>query len=289
MTVGKPVKTSAHRWSIPYDVNDMAGNAATTVWRDVVVEEVDLVVAEAKIREEVLQNQKIAIQKAVDKALEEDRRKRDSVPGSPRDRKTLQGCPDCPTCDCSGKSDESKCLAVCDARTKECAIDNESFVVRTMIWLERMFPPTMVPIVLACAVVALTFLMLRWTLTLIFNPQAYRRGYYDDEAERERAMLKAVVYHNDGGGGDGGGCGELSSALPPGASFPIGNGNGYFSSQHVAPFGSPPPPPAHRQPVGEDINDIYQSPRDSIISPSKRGDGVRFRSPPYSANSRSSM
>jgi hypothetical protein len=288
VTVGEPMKKSALRWSVPYNVKDEAGNAATTVWRDVVVEEVDLVDVEAKIREEVLQQQKAVVQKAVDRALDEDRRKRDREVVNARDRKPSTACPDCPKCVCSGKLDEAMCERVCEARITHCAIDNESFVVRAMLRLERIFPPSMVPIILSCAVVAITFLMLRWTLTLIFNPQAFRRGYYDD-VERERAMLNAVVYHHAGNaGGDG-----FSAALPPPrASLSTGNGNGYFSPQSnypVAPFGSPAGRDVLGQkPPGDDFADIYQSPSNSIITPSKRGDGVRRRSP-YSANSRSSL
>ena len=39
VVVGEPIKKGHLRWSVPYDVTDDAGNRATTVWRDVVVEE----------------------------------------------------------------------------------------------------------------------------------------------------------------------------------------------------------------------------------------------------------
>lgn len=291
VTVGEPLKKSALRWSVPYNVNDEAGNSATTVWRDIVVEEVDLVDVETKIREEILQQQKTVIQKAVEKALEEDRRNRERGAVNTRDRKTLTTCPECPKCDCSGKFEESMCQATCDARITQCQIDDESFVVRTMLWLERMFPPSVVPIALACAGVAISFLILRWTLTLMLNPQAFRRGYYDD-LEKERAMFNSVVYHHDGVVADGGR--ELSALAmpPPRASLSTGNGNGYFSPQNnnypVAPLFGSPSAAGQQLPPGDDFADIYQSPTNSIITPSKRGDGVLRRSP-YSANSRSNM
>ena len=64
MVVGEPVQKSSIRWSVPYNVKDVAGSRAHTVWRDVVVEEVDLANVEAEI------------QKAIDQALTVDRRKR---------------------------------------------------------------------------------------------------------------------------------------------------------------------------------------------------------------------
>lgn len=296
VTVGEPIKKAALRWSVPYNVKDAAGNAAATVWRDVVVEEVELGDMEAKIREEMQQQQKSIIQKAVDKAVEEDRRKRERAVSS-HDRKAsikTVTCPDCPKCDCldNSKLDEATCNANCDARIKQCAIGDKSYVIRAMLWLERMLPLSMVPIVLACAVTAVCFLMLRWTLTLIINPQAFRRGYYDD-VERERAMLNAVVYHHPEGAFARNGL--SAAAMPPPPQASLSTQNGYFSPHLnnndyplVAPFRSPVER-GQTTPMGEDYVDIYQSPsNNSIITPSKAGDGVRRRSP-YAANSRSSM
>jgi hypothetical protein len=284
VVVGEPVKKSALRWSVPYNVKDAAGNSATTVWRDVLVEEVDLASVETRIREEVLQQKKAEIQLAVDKALEAERRKGER---GARDRKTPVQCPVCPKCDNPGISDESSCQAVCDARIQHCAIDEESVVVRVLLWLERFFPPSMVPIVLSCTVIVVSFLMLRSILTLIFNPQAYRRGYYDD-VERERAMMKAVVYHDDGATSNNQGPRFGTSPQPQVSS--TGMTNGYFSPQMQYPVAQSAPFAANQyeSQSGERFTEIYQSPTNSIITPSKRGDGVRRRSP-YSANSRSSM
>jgi hypothetical protein len=192
VTVGEPIKKSSLRWSVPYDVKDAAGNAAATVWRDVVVEEVDLLIVEGKIREEIIQQKNIEIQRAVDKALMEDRKTRDRKPANPRTSRPSAACPDCPKCDST--FDEAPCQAICDARIKECAIDEQSFVVQILLWLERLFPPSMVPLVLTCTAIMVSFLTLRWILTFLFNPQSYRRGYYDD-VERERALINSVAYH----------------------------------------------------------------------------------------------
>jgi hypothetical protein len=276
--VGVPVKKSILRWSVPYDVTDAAGNAATTVWRDIVVEEVDLLSVEAKIREEILHQKNAEIQKAVDKALSDDRKSRERGAVNARDRKSPVSCPDCPKCDSSGKMNQMACQAVCDLRMKTCAIDKESLVVRILIWLERLFPPSMVPVVLTCTAVMIAFLILRWILTLLFNPQAYHRSYYDD-IERERALMNAVVYHR------GAAVNGLNSTIH-GSTIPTENINGHFSPQSKNPVTqSASSMNSHNQLQGEDFTDIYQSP---IITPSKRGDGVRRRSP-YSVHGRSSM
>ena len=276
VTIGEPIKKSSLRWSVPYDVKDAAGNAAVTVWRDIIVEEVDLISVESRIREELLRQKNVEIQKAVEKALMEDRKSREQRPSSSRTSRSSAVCPDCPKCDHS-KFDEATCQAICVARIKECAIDEQSLVVQILIWLERLFPPSMVPLVLTCVAIMMSFLTLRWILTLIFNPQSYRRGYYDD-VEMERALINAVAYHGSSAFGD-----PNASLLSPAAGSE--NINGHFSPQakySIAP--SPSSMPVQKQPQEDNFADIYQSP---IITPSKRGDGVRRRAP-YSVNKRSS-
>lgn len=266
--VGEPIKKSALRWSVPYNVKDSAGNAAKTIWRDVVVEEVDIAKIEAKIREEFLNTQRIK-----DKALEEERKMKESSASSNRDKRVSASCAECPKCDLSGKINESSCQEICNARIKSCAIDEETFVVQTLIWLERWFPPAMVPIVLICNAIVITLLMLRWILTLVFNPQAYHRRYYND-VERERALMNAVTYHHNPTTGNGMSTSYVTS--PP----PTAHMNGHYASQTMN--GVDVPVSAMRR---DEFTDIYQSP---IITPSKRGDGVRRRTP-YSGSNRDSM
>ena len=270
VVVGEPIKKSGLRWSVPYNVKDAAGNAAKTVWRDVVVEEVDIAKIEARIREEFLNMQRIK-----DKATEEERKRKEASATNSRDRRASTSCAECPKCDLSGKINESSCQEICNARIKSCAIDEETVVVQILIWLERWFPPSMVPIVLICNAIVITLLMLRWILTLIFNPQAYQRRYYDD-IERERALMNAVAYHHHNPTGNGLNTVPSYVTSPP----PTGNTNSHFSSQKMN--GTEVPVSAMRR---DDFADIYQSP---IITPSKRGDGVRRRTP-YSGSNRDSM
>lgn len=265
--VGEPIKKSGLRWSVPYNVKDAAGNTAKTVWRDVVVEEVDIAKIEAKIREEYL-----SVQRIKDKALEEERKIKESTAAKNRDRRVPTSCAECPKCDLSGNVNESSCKEICNARIKSCAIDEETLVVQILIWLERRFPPAMVPIVLLCNAIVIMFLMLRWILTLIFNPQAYQpTGRYYGNAERERDLSVAYQRNHTGN--------EVRTSYvtsPP----PTGHMNGNFSSQKTN--GADMPSSAMRR--GE-VADIYQSP---IITPSKYGDGVRRRTT-YSGGNRDSM
>lgn len=265
--VGEPVQKSSLHWVVPYDVEDEAGNAAATVWRDVIVEEVDLIGVEAKIRKELLKRQEAEIQAAVDKALVEDRRKRGGGAG----RK--QSCPTCPKCDCSGSLDLTKCEAICSSRSETCAVNSESLFVRAWFALENVFPASIVPIILWCATAAFALLMLRWIATLVFNPQAYRRSYVAND-ERDRAMQNSVTYYSTDNNYSNG---TNGAGLPPRSSLSVNPSlYGHGSPQ---PF-SPPPreTPTGQSAVGADSYDsIYvQSP---IITPSKQGNGIRQRSP----------
>ena len=266
VVVGEPIKKSILRWSVPYNVKDVAGNVAKTVWRDVVVEEVDVAKIEAKIREEFLNMQRMK-----DKATEEASKIKQASATTSRDRRVSGSCAECPKCDLSGKISERSCQDICNARIKSCAIDEETLIVQILIWLEWWFPPSMVPIVLICNAIVITLLMLRWILTLLFNPQAYQRRYYDD-VERERALMNAVAYHRNPSGNTG----TSYVTSPP----PTSNVNGHFSSQKIN--GTDMPVSAMRR---DEFADIYQSP---IITPSKRGDGVRRRTP-YSGNNNDSI
>ena len=69
--VGDPEQKSALRWSVPYNVRDAAGNDAITVWRDVVVEEVESHEIAARVRNEALADMKKEIDKAVEKAKQD--------------------------------------------------------------------------------------------------------------------------------------------------------------------------------------------------------------------------
>lgn len=282
MTVGEPQRKSPLHWVVPYDVKDQAGNKAATVWRNVVVEEVNLNDVEAKILADVQKDQSAVVQRAVDKALKEDRVKREKAEAvqSPRGRRNTaataaKNCPVCPKCECSGdvRFDESFCDAICETRAQTCARRDESAIVAVMMWMEDMFPPTLVPVILLCAVVAGCVLLLRWTMTLLFNPRAYQQNQYNQQYamsdERGRDMQGAVTYHQPG-------------PMPPTASLSTRGSDTFMTPpQHHASFASPTMNGQGSllvQPREENLADSIYAVQ-PIITPSRRGDGVRQRSP----------
>jgi hypothetical protein len=292
VTVGEPEQKSPLQWAVPYNVKDEAGNTAATVWRSIVVEEVNLNDVEAKILSDVQKDQAGAVQRAVDKALKEDLAKRNKVEASPnpRGRKTAytsgKNCPECPKCECKGNVgfDESFCDAICEKREQTCVRREESAIVAVMLWLEDFFPPTLVPIILFCAIVAGSLLILRWTMTLIFNPQAYQRNQYVND-DRGRDMQDAVTYYNAGSARG------FEDAPPPRASLSTRGGATFMTPpQNPAAFGSPTFGSPQAQNGNYSSLSLNQQPRENgladsiyaaqpIITPSKRGDGVRQRSP----------
>lgn len=278
MTVGDPEQKSPLHWVVPYNVKDKAGNEAATIWRDVIVEEVNLKDLESKILMDVKTDQATAIQRAVDKALKEDRahRGRTDRKATATTAATTKACPECPKCDCSGdpRFDESFCDAVCDARVQTCARRDESVIVSAMLWLEDFFPPTLVPIILLCVIVTGCLLILRWTLTLVFNPQVYKRNQYVND-DRGRESQDSVTYyptHSD--------VPRINGFSPPPRGSLSSRGADTFMTppQSSASFASPPGNgSAHRPRENNMADSIYAT--QPIITPSKRGDGARQRSP----------
>jgi hypothetical protein len=252
------------------------------VWRDVVVEEVNLNDLASKILIDAQKDQAAAIQKAVDKAVKEDRAQRGRAEGgSNRDRKamattTTKACPECPKCDCSGdpRFDESFCDAVCEGRLQTCAQRDGSVIVSSMLWLEDFFPPTLVPIILLCVIVTGCVLLLRLILTLIFNPQVYKRNQYTND-DRGKDSQDSVTYyptHSD--------VPRINGFSPPPRASLSSQGANTFMTPPQAPFASPPTNgngSAYRPRENDMADSIYAT--QPLITPSKQGDGVRQRSP----------
>jgi hypothetical protein len=275
--VGVPVRKSPLRWSVPYDVKDKAGNSAVTVWRDIVVEEVDILDIETRIRNEAMQDQKEEVQRAVDRAVQE-RRKIESEMA--KKRKSSNSCPACPKCECVGEVDASACEKFCQSKMGSCVVDEQRYAVQVLFFLEQYLNPWLVLILLSCFVIFAFIFFLRLVLTLLFNPKAFRPGYYDS-VEREREMLNAITYYqNDHVVANG--------SLPARRSYSPSTGRAAFADDDGVNFFSPreyeqPSVTIARQDISED--DIYEH---SIITPSKRGDGVtrrKSRSPFYGASS----
>jgi len=163
--VGNPVQKSEFMWRVPYNVLDKAGNEATTVWRDVIVEEVELYDLENRVRNEVMAAKELEIEIAVKRAVEGERKKIQATE-----------CPSCPACECkNGSFDESKCAAYCDDRKISNAEGFCPSIDRFVIFFD-FFDYLLSPavwgafgaIVFAC----MGLLGLRFLITTVFNPGA---------------------------------------------------------------------------------------------------------------------
>jgi hypothetical protein len=284
VSVGEPVQKSSLLWSVPYNVQDEAGNAAETVWRDIVVEEVELSEWEGKIQSATIKEHDAIVRHAVEKALADDRARRqesETAVGSRNKRASIKPCPPCQACECSTGSafDMAKCKQYCAERLDHCAIDELSWTIRMMMSLETYLPASMIPVALFTVACLTSIMFLRWTLTLMFNPETNRLDYYDER--RERAMQESVTYYRSENGVL---VGNHGPQPPPRASLSTSvDGGSFFTPRgdaQASGFGSPnglQPPPRS---VSESIYETQP-----LISPSKTGDGVRRRSP-YNTRSR---
>jgi hypothetical protein len=281
-------------WSVPYNVKDDAGNHATTQYREVIVEEVDVESLEASIKKEAKAAKDEEIKRAVEKAVAEERRKLENDNKRPGNtRKTSRDCPPCPQCDVSvshkgtggvdGKIDLSICNKICEKRAQRCTFREESYVFTSMLWLESIVPTFLVIPVLTCMGVMLGFLALRTLFTLLFNPKAFFASNYDYSyvSEQEKYMQNSVTYykgetpqsqqqrtrypktpypHNSGSASSTGGT-FSSGGGPPRTSMsadPRDNDGFFLSPSNVGspPFGSPPGTNGSQQQTnGSNMND----------------------------------
>jgi hypothetical protein len=155
-----------------------------------------------------------------------------------------------------------------------------------LFWLEDVFPPSIVPlVVLACFMLG-AFYVLKWITTLIFNPRAYQNydyGSYGGPGNDDVLLRSTMVAQSQ----------TVPVAPPPRESFSINNNNNnaFFSPGSQAGFQSPPPAftngksrtpgtaASEFQPAEQNLYDesIYNSP--PLITPSRNGEGVRRRNP----------
>lgn len=279
VAVGEPVKKSPLQWSVPYNVQDTAGNAASTVWRDVIVEEVAIDELEAKVRDEMLAERQQEIDRAVSIALEQDRRKRSQAQPA-----QVSDAPACPKCDCPEGGtdfDPSTCDEICETRQGTCSRSEESHLLRFLLWGESRLPPHLVPALLAFVVCVAVGAVLYILWTVLFGSTNSRKSNWYANEERNRAMQSAVTYYNPNAA-------PHSMYPPPRTSMAVGgvasspttSGEGLFSprSGNSGPFSPPGTNGVASGPRNlADPDNIYAEP--PIISPSARGDGVRRQSP----------
>jgi hypothetical protein len=294
VVVGDPIQKSGLHWVVPYDVKDVAGNQATTVYRDVIVEEVNLATLEKKIRDEITREQQQKTRHAIDTAVREERKKWDQENrAANRGRKNAGGgantCPACPPCDCPdmAPADAKSCAVYCENVSASCQMSDDNMVYALVFWLEGVFPPWLVPTIMMTFLISGAFFLLRWFLVLIFDPRAYSSyDYgYDNGINDEMVLAHPGVKSQE----------PQQQEQSQYQLVAQANGNaGMFSptSQHQ-PFGSPPPnnsslfgnkdrtdyASSGLRVGGYDRNTMYQSP--GLITPSKNGEGAQVRRSPY--------
>lgn len=199
VVVGSPVEESAGRFKVPYDVRDDAGNSAR-VWREVVVDEVDLADLEHRIRADVMSEKQKEIDQAVNAAVEAAVRRE-------RSNQRVSQCPDVATgrrmnppahseqpgeCVCSEQVDAANCEAFCQQRlasfTKESCPSLFTLLVALL--------PTSgaaATTVMAVVVFGVAILLLKFFVTLLHDPGAYfgRSIYFDEFHDPLQVPLQA--------------------------------------------------------------------------------------------------
>jgi hypothetical protein len=299
VVVGEPIQKSALHWVVPYDVKDDAGNEAVTVWRDVMVQEVDLASLESKIRQEVIREQQAERNREIQKAIREEKAKwvKDNVAVSSNGNR--RNCPACPPCDCPDSSSSfsaAGCQAYCDEVSASCQLSDENMIYALLFRLQDMFPPQIVPMVAFGIVIIVVLFVFKLLMACCFNQRPYQSRYdYGDYSNNSASNDELLLLRNQMPSTS-----TTSNGRPPMAS-PLAPPNNSFSNGEAAaasrPFFSPgsqvgtpgvgrtstnngaETPASSASSRERHIYDesIYNSP--SIIKPSMTGDGVRRRNP----------
>ena len=213
-----------HQWRVPYDVADDAGNKAKTVWRDVIVEEVDIEDFERMAVQDEARSPNGDEDRSVTLASSKERRRSEASP--------QQVCPPCDPCKCNinqqkhhggsngggdGMLSSVKCAAMCNdkiaaaemARTsdKTCAPTfreggsdtfDHRIVQVLLVFLEGMMGPSaMMLLFLGCFIATVVYVVQRAIAALFISSGPHTRTYYhtQDDDERERAMMRNVSYY----------------------------------------------------------------------------------------------
>ena len=307
VVVGDPVRKSDLHWSVPYNVKDDAGNEAVTVWRDVVVKEVDLASVEKHVRQEMLQSKDAEIKKAVQKAIREERVKWDREQKSSNSRtsrrNTQDTCPSCPPCECSSSdgsagggvvANPESCRAYCDNTPHSCIPGHDTMLHRWLDTVEGYLPPTLFPMMAIAFSFFMAWLILKFCAT-VFNPneqQSYDYGRYGDAKEAmilqgtpDRTMQSppppkqsiSAKKNDDSFFSPQTNGGGMQSPQPSATN----NGFGFSSPQQRPQYNngftgnlsSPPPPHQQQQPWQTPAADYLNTP----IIPDRDGNGVTPR------------
>lgn len=177
---------------------DDAGNAAKTVWRDIIVEEVDLLDVEKKVRAELAAEKEEEIAEAIRKAKDdaaaeqvEIARAHEKKPDRYQRGRGPTACPKCPECKCTtgdNSFDPSQCEDYCAMKAAEskstCTPGESPTVMGPINFLQDKLPVSVMEML--CWIVA-AFLLVRTCLTAVFDSRAYDTYNYPDERELQNA------------------------------------------------------------------------------------------------------
>lgn len=284
VVVGDPVRKSELHWAVPYNVKDDAGNEATTVWREVVVEEVDVDAMEAKIRDEMKKENEAKTKHAVAAAVEAERQRlasndnrRNSKLGA-----AVSSCPAYPKC---GESEGTKsvgggvddkisvasCEKMCEQLTQQCNATHQSYSVALIWWLEQMLPPVPVFMFIAICILCSVAYILRLLFTLVFYPSGWsaNNDYFTTEPERAQLMLRSVTYHSSPD--------PRQHQLNPQVPRTMQSQSGGNNALALHPNGNSGLPPRQSMSMAQQGGDFFMSPANSHSD--IRNNGFAFSSP----------
>lgn len=210
MTVGEPVPKnngSPLQWKVPYNVMDEAGNKAKTVWRDIIVEEVDIDDFDKKV-------------KVADVASTKSNESRDE-----RNNKR-----ECPPCNCkseprqqqrgNGGMSRAECNSQCESKIADALASssngssdktctptdgsgehqqpNHQVIQDMLVFLEGLLGPnSMMLLLLGCTLATMIYIISRGIAALFFSTGPHTQTYYHsrDDDEQEKLMLQSVSYY----------------------------------------------------------------------------------------------
>jgi len=239
VSVGEPVPNednggdaaaSPLQWKVPYNVMDDAGNKATTVWRNVIVEEVDIDDFEQKVKMDMLASRKEEVNHAVNEALAKERRKRNNI--------NSRDCPTCDPCNCNngqkqqrggggggGLISVAECNAMCDRKidvaaasssssgtgssdkttctpsyleSESSSASNHEIIQKMLVFMEGLMGPSaMMLLLLGCTLATMLYILQRMITALFFSTGPNVRTYYHtrEDDEREKIMMQNVSYY----------------------------------------------------------------------------------------------
>lgn len=218
--VGEPIAndSSPLQWRVPYNVADDAGNKAKTVWRDIIVEEVDLHEFETKTRAAILAHRKEEVEHAVKKAVDEERKRMSRSSGGNYD------CPKCEACNCHSQQGNSggrgvsvtDCDSICESKVaaalaslgeganQVCAsesfasISRHPWLLMVIDWTDELIgPDAMILLLFGCFIPIMFYLVWRIIYAFFFSSGSDVTTYYHspEDEERERKLAQNVVYY----------------------------------------------------------------------------------------------